>query len=222
MTRRAAPAIRTADALCGVDADYRIVAWNTAAEQLFGVSASEAIGKPCYEIVSGKDTQGQPICQRGCHPMRLASRGQPVSAMPMDRTGPAGEPQALLCETFTLPSYKSPRVGGPVLFHTFWPNRDRTQLQSLLHRLTDVLQQAGSPVATPSEPSPAAQADSQLTPRETEVLRLLRQGLSTRDIAARIGVSADTARTHVQNLRLKLRARTRLQAVAAAEQRKLL
>lgn len=218
MTKPAGLAIRTADALCGVDADYRIVVWNTAAEQLFGVSASEAVGRPCYEIVSGKDTQGQPICQRGCLPMRLASRCQPLSAMPMDRSGPAGEAQSLLCQTLSIGA----RPSGPVLLHTFLPNRDRAQLQTLVGRLNDLLQQAGNPVATPTESPPAAQPDSQLTPRETEVLRLLRQGLSTRQIAARIGVSADTARTHVQNLRLKFKARTRLQAIAVAEQRRLL
>lgn len=218
MRKHVTPAVRTADALCGVDADYRIVVWNKAAEQLFGLAAAEAIGARCYEIIAGKDAQGCRVCERGCLPMRLASRGQPVSAMPMDRTGALDEAQTLLCQTLTVPSR---RGHGPILFHTFWQNRDRAELGSLFRRLGDLLTHAKNG-AGPSRATDTPSPDPQLTPREIEILRFLREGLDTRAIAARIGVSADTARTHVQNIRSKLRVRTRLQAVAAGEQRHLL
>jgi LuxR family maltose regulon positive regulatory protein len=53
-----------------------------------------------------------------------------------------------------------------------------------------------------------------LTTREMEVLRLLADGLSNREIAARLVVTPGTAKWHVQNVRGKLHARNRTHAVA--------
>jgi DNA-binding NarL/FixJ family response regulator len=57
---------------------------------------------------------------------------------------------------------------------------------------------------------------STLSPRELEVLRLLRDGVSTRDMAARLGLSHHTVRNHVRAVLAKLRAANRLEAVAIA------
>jgi DNA-binding NarL/FixJ family response regulator len=59
-------------------------------------------------------------------------------------------------------------------------------------------------------------ASCRLTHREYEVLDRMIAGQETRHIAAALSISRSTARTHVQNVRLKLGARTRLQAVAYA------
>ena len=61
-----------------------------------------------------------------------------------------------------------------------------------------------------------AQYVVQLTEREQEVLERLIAGEDTRHIAAALHICRSTARTHVQNVRLKLGAQTRLQAVAYA------
>ncbi len=53
-----------------------------------------------------------------------------------------------------------------------------------------------------------------LSPREREVLRALVVGLSTDEIAARLGVSHSTTRTHVQSLLGKLGVSSRLEAAA--------
>jgi two-component system, NarL family, response regulator DevR len=49
-----------------------------------------------------------------------------------------------------------------------------------------------------------------------EVLRLLADGASTRDIAARLGISVHTARNHVQNIIRKCDAHSKLEAVSMA------
>lgn len=56
----------------------------------------------------------------------------------------------------------------------------------------------------------------QLTPRETQVLRLLAMGLSNREIADSLGISIETVKEHVQNLLRKTSLNDRTQAAVWA------
>jgi DNA-binding NarL/FixJ family response regulator len=55
-----------------------------------------------------------------------------------------------------------------------------------------------------------------LTARERETLEALVDGYSTEDLAGLLGVSTATARTHVQNVMMKLGVHSRVEAVATA------
>jgi len=72
---------------------------------------------------------------------------------------------------------------------------------------------ATGPVANDAD-RPAALAA--LTPRETEVLRLVGRGLSNREIAEELFVVEQTAKTHVSRVFAKLGVRDRAQAVVLA------
>ncbi len=61
-----------------------------------------------------------------------------------------------------------------------------------------------------------------LTERELEILRLLAQGKPSEGIAEELGISANTVRTHLQNIFSKLGVHSKLEAVATANARGLL
>jgi PAS domain S-box-containing protein len=69
---------------------------------------------------------------------------------------------------------------------------------------------AGGVEDTAPEPHP------HLTSRQVEVLRLLEQGRSTKQIAVELQLSPETVRNHIRGLLRGLGVRSRLEAVAAA------
>jgi DNA-binding CsgD family transcriptional regulator len=70
-----------------------------------------------------------------------------------------------------------------------------------------------------SEPAERAPDDFQLTARERDVLALLAEGRSNKEIARALGISVHTAKFHVGQLLDKLDATGRTDAVAHAARR---
>jgi DNA-binding NarL/FixJ family response regulator len=64
--------------------------------------------------------------------------------------------------------------------------------------------------------SDARMAAGSITPRETEVLRALADGLDSEGTAERLSITLEEERAHVAAILVKLGARTRLQALAVA------
>jgi NarL family two-component system response regulator LiaR len=61
------------------------------------------------------------------------------------------------------------------------------------------------------------QAQRRLTPREWDVIDMLAQGDSTDQIAASLSLSIETVRSHIKHILRKLDARSRAEAIAAAQ-----
>ena len=85
------------------------------------------------------------------------------------------------------------------------------------HRVVGVFGQI-----TDIEEDPPEHVHHHLTPRQTEVLRLLQQGRSTDQIAAELSLSRETVRNHIRHLLRALGVHTRLEAVAVARREHLL
>ena len=76
--------------------------------------------------------------------------------------------------------------------------------------------------ATPGSPPPAEPEGDALTPREREVLEMLAEGLSNKEIAWRMNISEHTVKFHLASVFAKLDVSTRTEAVMQGLRRGLL
>ncbi len=102
------------------------------------------------------------------------------------------------------------------------PNRERRRVHASGATLTDGAALVGvlsvMRVADEDERSPTG---PRLAPRQHETLRLLADGRSTDEIAAKLGVTRETARGYIRRLLRTLGAHSRLEAVARGRNRGL-
>ena len=72
------------------------------------------------------------------------------------------------------------------------------------------------------EISPPAKADYQLTPQETELLKLMVEGHNYKAAAAKLGITINTVSFHVRNIYAKLQVHSKSEAVAKALRNRLI
>jgi PAS domain S-box-containing protein len=78
VTERSEGGYRSGDALFTFDSALTIAAWNSAAEELTGVPAEEAVGRYCWDVIRGAAEDGTRVCHQSCSTARLAREGWPV------------------------------------------------------------------------------------------------------------------------------------------------
>lgn len=143
-------------------------------------------------------------------------------------TGAPGEPRIIMLTTFDLDHYVYAALAAGAsgfLLKDVTPEHlvaairlirsgDALLAPAITRRLVE---RFAAPEPTPESTLPAAHRDlATLTPRELEVLKLLAQGLSNAELAARLHLSEATVKTHVARILAKLNLRDRVQAVVLA------
>ena len=180
-----------------VDRNGEIIAWNPAAENTFEFSESEALGQSCWELLSGQDIFGNPLCCQGCPIRASAFRNEPINRFQINFRTASNQ-------------RKHFSVSNLLLFNALG--------EGVLVHLCTHMPQAGITVSTlkkPSANSPSMDFQYQeLTDREIEVLTHLHKGETIKNIADTLNISPSTVRNHVQHILLKLRVHSRYQAVA--------
>jgi PAS domain S-box-containing protein len=198
---------RAADGAFAMAADGKIVFWNRAAEGILGYSESEAVGRRCCDFLHAWDERGRPLDCRGCHVMTLVRKGDPVQNFDVQIRHKAGRRIRINVSTLVVPDGR--RADNPLTVHLF-------------HHATPPRDLRGYPAEPRSEAALAASMPRPLTARETEVVRLLTAGATSRVVAERLNVSTATVRNHVQHILVKLGAHSRLEVVAYVLRHQLL
>jgi DNA-binding CsgD family transcriptional regulator len=205
---------RSGEAVFAVDSADRIILWNKACERLLTRPARNAIGKHCYDVLCGRDVNGNIYCHRNCSVAYQARerKDDPVKTFELAAKTGEGKRKSIRTSLFSVPSY-------------------HPALKTLVHVLRDVNHGPASPgpsepsrneapAPAPAEPlSPVTLAGGDtvvLTEREKEVLRSLAEGLGTTAIAKKYSIATVTVRNHVQSILHKLDVHTKVAAVVLA------
>lgn len=203
----------TADAAFAVDGVGELVAWNAAAETLFGWAAVVALGQHCSQLLQGADECGQ-VCSKSCSILQATQNRRPMHNFDLQvQTGQGRQ----WCNISVL-IVGVANSTQPYSLHLICPMDTRKRLEMALQNF--ILNEAKlSPedvhaiVATSRLPT----CTVVLSSRELEVLRLLAKSTSTGTIAAQLRISRTTVNNHIQNMLKKLGAHSRLEAIRRAE-----
>ena len=176
--------------------------WNEAAEESFNIAASDAVGKPCWELVGGKDAFGNDYCGPSCPLMRSALEGKSIRRCELFFSGATGVSRPYSVMTLLMRGVKPL---DPAIIHFLHP--------VVWDRRSSCVKENGLS---------ANHQRGELTPRETEVLGLLAEGQSTAAVARTLRISEATAGNHIQHILHKLNVHSRLEAVVLAKKLELI
>jgi PAS domain S-box-containing protein len=203
----------TSDSAFAADGSGHIVAWNRAAEEMFGISAADAIGKMCGEIMQGMDECG-PVCSADCTVQQAVRRHHPVGNFDLHIETASGRQW---CNVSVLIA-DGANSTLPHSIHIVRQIDVRKRLELLVRDFVVTGTGLSDEQATTLISSAHAPArETELSEREREVLKLLARGVTTTTVAEQLHISRTTVNNHVRHILRKLDAHTRLEAIRRAE-----
>ena len=202
------------DGVAVIDPGYRIIYWNAAAEEIVGYSRDEAVGHTCFDVFQGMGERGTIVCGPECSIMSCAFRGERIHSFNLLSSHRDGRRLWLNMSTMFLREFDG---HADVVVHMFRDIDRLGRADALLGEFLIRGLEVAAPVPLPHRIQ--AEQREKLTKREREVLQLIAQGLSAKDIARRLTVSEATARNHIQSILNKLGVHSRLEAALYAIER---
>lgn len=97
-----------------------------------------------------------------------------------------------------------------------------TEAQTFIRKILQTLDPAVTAATAPKANLTNLAAAISITPREQEVLQLVSEGLSNREISVKLCIAPGTVKTHLANIYGKLEVNNRVQAVSEAQMLKLI
>lgn len=201
----------TVDGVFAVDAKQRIIFWNSGCEELFDRSSQWVLGRPCNDVVCGRSlSSGAIFCRPNCHVVQLSRGGDGPNRFSIKTNGGNNRSLTFSVEIILVPSRCNKRW---IMLHLLHRHVGQDMLSAM-----DRAPQPGRRVSSSgkSATDDCARPQSRLTARETEVLQLLSEGLSSTVISKRFTVSHTTVRNHIQHIQSKLGVHSQTEAVAYA------
>jgi DNA-binding CsgD family transcriptional regulator len=192
---------KTSEAAYAVDREGHIVAWNQAAENVFGYTDDEALGKKCWELLHGEDAFGNQYCCEGCPVLNLAFSNKSVNCFHVTFKTASLEMKDFAVSALLLSS----DAGVDLMVHLC---REESGID---HKPINGSSKHQNGFSKHRIAPPARRGN--LTNREIEVLSLLAEGKSTDEVSSALQISGHTVRNHVQNVLGKLQVHSRLKAI---------
>ena len=125
-------------------------------------------------------------------------------------------------ESFIRPFLDRGVPSVPLLTLVLQTENLTAETQSFVKEILRLTRHAeGAPAPLPKAELMALSTAASISVREQQVLQLVSAGLSNREMAARLSVSASTVKTHLENIYRKLGVKSRTQAIAQAQALKL-
>lgn len=203
---------QAADGAFVIDENQTILFWNRAAQDILGFTADEIVGRKCWDILGGRDELDRLVCHYRCRIVLATLVGNGVVNYDVRAYTKSGEPRWINVSIIPFPAANGTTS---LIVHLFRDVTEKKHNEALIRQILDAAEQLRHRPAL--SPFPSTRPERvHLTEREREILCLLAQGLSTRDIACSLSISQATARNHIQNILHKLRVNNRLQAVTYA------
>ena len=218
--------ISTGEAMFVVGGNFQILRWSKRATELLGFEEEEALGRRCYELLVGTDGRNPGICGRDCPVLTGSRRSPKVPDYDLLSRSADGKYKWLNMTTLILEGAPNGRNERRQVMHLIRDVTDKRSVEEFARVLAVTLRasagipssrsDAGKGLNSGTRPTTVTDSSTnvpQLPPREMQVLRLLAQGMSTKELAAAMGVAPVTARNHVSRLLNRLGVGTRLEAV---------
>lgn len=203
----------TSDSAFAVDGSGQIVAWNRAAEAMFGLPASEAIGKACGDIIQGMDECG-PVCSADCSVQQAVRNHHPVGNFDLHVHTATGRQW---CNVSVMIADEANST-LPYAIHIVRQIDVRKRLELLVRDFVVTgTGLAPEQATTLISSTRAAARETELSGREVSVLKLLAKGVTTAAVAEHLHISRTTVNNHIQHILRKLDVHTRLEAIRRAE-----
>ena len=191
-----------------IDGAQRIIAWNEGCEELLRAPAREVLGKRCYEVVAGRNVNGNLYCHRDCPVARQAradlEEDDPVHPFPLLIRDADGTPRRIQASLFAVRNNGSESAS---VIHVCRRESEESAARGA----------ENAAVARPALPGAAASSPAmRLSKREWQVLGHLAMGYPSDMIARKLFISPVTVRNHIQTILGELGVHSKLQAVVFA------
>jgi PAS domain S-box-containing protein len=189
--------------------------WNRAAQDLFGYSDEEVLGKTCSELLHGVGALGTQVCLEHCVELQCTLKPKSMPNFDLNVTTHDGERKWV--NISTVP-FLNRRTQKTLIVHLA---RDISVQKSREEAFQKMIAVSREVCAMEDSPNGAAPI-TPLSSHELEILRMFAAGKDAPRIAKALGISPQTLRNHLHHINKKLRTHNRLEAVTHAVQRHLI
>lgn len=189
--------------------------WSRAAQELFGFSDEEVLGKTCSAVLHGVGALGTEVCHDRC--VELQCTLQAGSMPNFDLNVTTGNGDRKWVNISTIP-YLNRRTQKTLIVRLARDITAQKRREEVFRKMIAVSHEVTGLETTMNGAAPV----TPLSGQELEILRMFAAGNDAPRISKTLGISPQTLRNHLHHINKKLRTHNRLEAVTHAMQRHLI